>query len=122
MSTNTGADEVGKSRLLLEARLLWSQGRVDEAADKFAEAAEAEEQSAAAAGDRADGWRHTFSAAGCWAQAGNFYAAITLGDQLLAEPDLPAELRQQVAAYLTAIRARRDQWSAGLPAVGASGS
>jgi hypothetical protein len=37
---------------------------------------------------RAESWMHRFSAAGCWAQAGNFHEAITLGEELLTEADL----------------------------------
>jgi hypothetical protein len=118
-------DEIRKSNLLMEAQALRAQGQADAAADRFAEAAELEErlaESAAAAGNRAAEWQHALSAAGCWAQAGNFYAAITITDELLAVPDLPSNLRTQVTAYAAAIRARREQWSAGLPLTSGTGS
>jgi hypothetical protein len=122
--TTPQPDETRAANLLLEARLLRSRGETDAAADRFAEAAEAEEQLAeryAAGGDRATGWQHAFSAAGCWAQAGNFYAAIAIGDGLLAEPGLPPVLRDQVRSYVAALRARREQWAAGLPTAGVAG-
>lgn len=121
-ATTPHSEEVRKSNLLMEAQSLRAQGQTDAAADRFAEAAELEarlSELAATTGDRAAEWQHALSAAGCWAQAGNFYAAITITDELLAVPDLPTNLRTQIATYASAIRARREQWSAGLPLVGA---
>lgn len=111
------ADEVRKSNLLLEAGLLRSQLQTDEASRRFAAAAALEEQLAEACvakGQRAEAWRHRFSAESCWAQAGNFHAAITLGEQLLDEPDLPTKLRAAVDRYTTALRQRRHEWAKGL--------
>jgi hypothetical protein len=110
------ADEARKSNLLLEAQLLRARQQTDEAAVKFALAAELEERLAEAClrrGLRTEAWAHRFSAAGCWAQAGNFHEAITVGDELLADPDVPPGLRERVQAYTTALR-RREQCSAGL--------
>jgi hypothetical protein len=53
---------------------------------------------------------HRFSAASCWAQAGNFYHAIALCDSLLARSDLPARLRGRIQDYDQTLRARRTQW------------
>jgi hypothetical protein len=110
------ADEVRKSNLLLEAHLLQAQ-QPDEAADRFARAAEIEERLSQECRDRGlpeKSWVHQFSAAGCWAQAGNFHEAITLGDELLAVPDLPPRLRQQVQEFTQTLRQRRRQWLAAL--------
>lgn len=118
---NSDAERV--SNLLLEAQLLRAQGQTDAAADRFAAVAELEEQlaeTASAGGDRIAGWQHRFSAVGCWVQAGNFYAAIALADELLADPQLQPDVRNQVQSYAAAIRARRDQWAAGLSAAGAA--
>jgi hypothetical protein len=102
---------------LLEAQLLRAAQRTDEAAIRFAQAADIEERLSElcrAHGLRTEAWAHRFRAAGCWAQAGNFHEAITLGDALLAEADLPAALRQRVQDYTATLRRRRQQWSAGL--------
>ena len=53
---------------------------------------------------------HRFSAASCWAQAGNFYQAIALCDDLLTRADLPDRLRQRVHDYAQTLRVRRAQW------------
>src|SRR5437016_14434852 len=51
----------------------------------------------AADGDRVEkSFVHRFSAAHCWAQAGNFYRALALCDGLLARADLSHRLRQRV--------------------------
>jgi hypothetical protein len=111
------ADDARKSNLLLQAELLRSQLRTDEASRRFAEAAALEEQLAEAclaSGRRAEAWKHRFSAESCWAQAGNFHAAILLGEQLLNETDLPPKLRAAVDQYTATLRQRRHEWSAGL--------
>jgi hypothetical protein len=111
------AEEARKSNLLLEAQLLRAEHRTDEAAIRFAQAADIEQRLSElcrAQGLQTEAWVHRFSAAGCWAQAGNFHEAITLGDELLAEVDLPAALRQRVQDYTATLRRRRQQWSAGL--------
>jgi hypothetical protein len=58
--------------------------------------------------------RTAFSAAGCWAQAGNFYQAIAWCDDLLAQAELPDPLRRRVASYVQKLRARRARWYAEL--------
>lgn len=110
-------EEARKSNLLLEAQLLRAGQHTDEAAMRFAQAAEIEERLGELCGTRGlrtESWRHRFSAVGCWAQAGNFHEAITLGDELLAEADLPLRLRQRVEEYTSALRRRREQWSTAL--------
>jgi hypothetical protein len=53
-------------------------------------------------------WRiHLFSAASCWAKAGQFSRAVPLCDELLADPDAPPRFRQDVAEY-------RARWAAAL--------
>ena len=111
------ADEVLKSNVIVEAQLLSAQQQPDAAADRFARAAEIEERLSARCAElglREKSWIHLFSAAGCWARAGDFHTAIGLGDQLLAEGDLPPRLRQRVQEFTDTIRKRRTQWAAGL--------
>jgi hypothetical protein len=113
------AEEAHKSDLILGARLLREQQQDEAAAEKFAQAAEIEEHLSdlcEAKGLVEKSFVHRFSAASCWAQAGNFYRAITLCDDLLARTDLPDRLRQRVHDYADTLRARRAQWYAGLVA------
>jgi hypothetical protein len=117
LPTTFAADEALKSNLILEARLLNAQQQPDAAADRFAQAAEIEERLSEIClgqGLKEKGWVHLFSAASCWAQAGNFHEAICLGDQLLAQVDLPLPLRQRVQDFTQVLRQRRAQWAAGL--------
>lgn len=105
------AEERRKSSLLLEARLLREQQQ-EEAATKFAQVAEIEERLSeicAAQGLQEKSFVHQFSAASCWAQAGNFYQAITLCDELLTRPDLPDLLRRRIQHYVVTLRVRRAQ-------------
>jgi hypothetical protein len=111
------AKEVHKSNLILEGRLLEAQRQLDEAAQKFAQAAEQEERlgehcATLGLSDRAS--MHLFSAASCWARAGNFYRAIALCDDLLRRPGLPDVLRRQIEDYAQILRGRRTQWTAEL--------
>jgi hypothetical protein len=107
------AQDAKKSALLLEAQLLRAQDRDEAAAIKLAEAAHIEERLAeycVSGGLRERAWLHRFSAASCWAQAGNFYQAITWCEDLLAQPDLSDSLRLRVLEYAQQLRARRAQW------------
>jgi len=107
------ADEARKSNLILEAQLLREQMRADQAARKFAEAAQIEEslgQRSAAQGLVEKSFLHRFSALSLWAQAGAFYQAIALGDELLASPTLPERLRQKIQTYTDTLRVRRAHW------------
>jgi hypothetical protein len=118
------ADESRKSNLILAARLLREQTEDEAASRKFAEAAELEErlgERCTAQGLREKAWVHRFSAASCWAQAGNFYQSLSMCDDLLADADLPDRLRQRIQDYGDTLRARRAQWYAGL-ALEATGS
>src|SRR5690242_16051669 len=111
------ADEIRNSELLLAAQMLRAQGQCEEAATKLAEAAAIEEQLSercASAGLPEKSRVHQFSAASCWAQAGNFYRAVSLCDDLLAQPDLPVRLREHVRNYVEKLRERRAQWYADL--------
>src|SRR5215216_4591643 len=96
------ADETLKSNLLLEGRLLNARQQPDAAADCFARAAEVEERlgaRCAALGLREKSHVHLFSAASCWARAGDFYTAISRGEQLLGRDDLPPRLRQRIEEF-----------------------
>jgi hypothetical protein len=111
-------EEVRKSNLILEGRMLESQQQWDEAAQKFAQAAEQEERLGNQCAMRGLGERasmHLFSAASCWARAGNFYSAIALCDDLLCRADSPEPVRQRIQDYAHTLRGRRAQWLSGLP-------
>ena len=111
------ADEARKSNLLLESQLLREQGQDEAAARKFAEAAEIEERLSdhcETKGLSEKSFVHRFSAASCWSQAGNFYHAIALCDELLSHADLPGRLRSRIQNYAQTLRSRRAQWYAGL--------
>jgi hypothetical protein len=106
------ADEARKSELILSAEILREQ-TPDEAAARFAKAAQIEEslsQRCETLSLIEKALVHRFSAAGCWAQAGNFYQAIAICDGLLARPDLPERLRRHVRDYLRTLRLRRAHW------------
>ncbi len=123
LNADFAADEALKSNLILEGRLLRDQQQPDAAADRFARAAALEErlgELCAGQGLHEKSRLHLFSAAGCWAQAGNFYEAICLGDQLLAQHDLPPRLRQRVQEFTQTLRQRRTQWTADLALAAAS--
>jgi hypothetical protein len=107
------AEETRKSQLMLEAQLLRAQQQSGAAADKLAEAAAIEEQLRDACftqGLREKAFLHGFSAASCWAQAGNFHHAIALCHALLAHAELSDRLRQRIDAYAKTLIARRSQW------------
>ena len=110
-------EETRKSDLILRAALLREQGQEEEAADSFAEAAAIEERlrdECQARGLLPKSLVHAFSAAGCWAQAGDFHHALVLCDQLLARTDLSDRLRRRVQEYAETLRARRSEWYAAL--------
>jgi hypothetical protein len=106
-------EELSKSNLILAAQLLREQARTDEAAAKFAEAARIEEclgLQYAAQGQSEKANLHRYSAMSLWAQAGNFYQAIALGDELLASADLLERLHQRIQSYTQTLRQRRARW------------
>ena len=111
------ADEIRKSDLILQAHLLRERGEGEQSWEKFAEAAAIEERlrdRSAELGLMEKFYVHAFSAAGCWAKAGDFHHALTLCDALLARPELPERLRRRVQEYADAIRAQRNAWFAEL--------
>lgn len=117
------ADETLKSNLILEGQLLSAQQQLDAAANRFARAAALEErlsERSASLGLREKSWGHLFSAAGCWARAGNFYEAICLGEQLLGYEELTPRLRQRVQEFTRELRQRRMQWANGLALAGST--
>jgi hypothetical protein len=102
--------EARKSNLILEAHIFLSMNQTDSTDDMFAEAAGIEEKLSVVC--RAEGLlekarMHLFSAASCWASAGDFYHAVALAETLLAEPDVPERLRKTVQEFITTIRNRR---------------
>lgn len=101
-----------KSSLLLQGQQAKESGRLDEAARLFGEAAQLEESlttAYAAQGITEQVWRHRFSAAGCWSQAGNFLRALELCDILADASDAPAVLRERASTYARTLRERRDR-------------
>jgi hypothetical protein len=107
------ADEARKSKLILEGQLLREQQQWEGAASRFAEAAAIEEhlsELAKSKGLMEKSIVHAFSAASCWAQAGNFYRAIRLSDELLAREDLSDPLRVRIQEYADVLRTRRARW------------
>ena len=111
------ADETRKSDLILQAALLRERRQDEEAAGASAEAAAIEERlrdRCLELGLTEKSFVHAFSAASCWARAGDFYHALVLCDQLLAREGLPDRLRRRVQEYAGALRARRSEWYAAL--------
>jgi hypothetical protein len=104
-------EETIKSNLLLDIQFLRAQQKdVDEIAAKFAQAATIEEHLSEVClqkGLRENFFVHRWSAASCWAGAGNFYRALELCDELLAQPDLTDRLHQRIQQYASIIRTRR---------------
>jgi len=91
---------------------LRAQDRDEAAAAKLAQAARVEEtlsERCLAVGLREKAWLHRFSAASCWAQAGNFYQAIAWCDDLLSQPDLLARSAPACRIYARQFLARRAQ-------------
>jgi hypothetical protein len=117
LDTAFDTDETLKSNLILQGQMLIAQQQTDAAADRFAQAAEIEERLSnvcAAQGLHGKSWVHLFSAASCWARAGNFHEAIGLCEQLLSQTDLPSRLRERVLDFSHELRRRRIQWTTGL--------
>jgi hypothetical protein len=116
------AGEMRKSNLILRARMLRDQHDDEQASQYFAEAAEIEINLS----DRCEEMGlvqkslvHQFSAASCWAHAGNFYQAITICDEMLAR-DLPERLRRDIEDYVETLRSRRARLNAQLTLVNAN--
>lgn len=107
--------DAGKSRLLLEARILWEQGQEAVALDAFAQAARLEEELMQESRD-ASVWQkfyvHAFSAAHCWVKAGNFYRARQLCQTILQQPDLTQPLKEKAEALLEGLQdGQRAYWA-----------
>lgn len=114
------AAEAEKSNLILEAQLLAAQQQPDAAAERFARAAKIEEdlsEHCGVLGLRVKGLVHAFSAASCWARAGDFHTAIVAAEQLLAEQDISPRLRARLQEFAACIRERRSQWAEALALV-----
>ena len=111
------AEETRKSELILQASLLREQGDEETSSMKFAEAAAIEERlrdQCRAQGLVPKSFVHAFSAAGCWARAGDFHHSLMLCDELLARVDVPDRLRRRVGKYASTLRTRRSEWYAAL--------
>jgi hypothetical protein len=102
--------EIAIGRLSLDAMIAEKSGRPDAPA-RFAQIAPLEEALARDVPNEPHlrpHWRiHLFSAASCWAKAGQCARAVQLCDELLADPDAPPRFRQDVAEY-------RARWAAAL--------
>ena len=101
------------SGFILEGYLLKQQERFDEASDKYAQAAQLEEALCAELSKKGlmdKYYSHFFSAASCWAQAGNIHQAIWMINQLLQYTNVPERLRKRVEEYQQVLRAQRKQW------------
>ena len=106
---SSGKQEV---RVASGSATLRAQDRDEAAAAKLAQAARVEEtlsERCLAVGLREKAWLHRFSAASCWAQAGNFYQAIAWCDDLLSQPDLLARSAPACRIYARQFLARRAQ-------------
>lgn len=76
-------DEARKSDLILQSHLLRERGDGEQSSEKFAEAAAIEERlrdRCTELGLTEKPYVNAFSAASCWARAGDFHHAITLCD------------------------------------------
>lgn len=105
--------EIEKSNALLRANMWLAHGNFEKASHLFAQVAEDEEtlmsicvnqnlQRKAAV--------HGMSAMSCWAQAGNVYRALQIGNDLLSWEWLTHAHRQQIQAYFDVLQTRRTQW------------
>ncbi len=113
LSADFLAKERHKSNLLLEATLLKQQGLFAEAATRYANAAEIEEQLSlqlTRTGKLEKAFFHQFSALSCWAQAGDLHRALTLGHQLEQVESLSSAQRDQVQRYLHTLQTRMQEW------------
>lgn len=106
--------ETYKSNLIIEANFLKIQGRYQDAAGKFAQAAQIEEQLAEqwlAQGKETEAAIHQLSALSCWGQAGDLYRAITMGEQLLTQSYLSSIQRADLLDYVHQLQQRYTQWA-----------
>ena len=109
--------ETAKSNLLLQAKRARDSGDDNRAARRFANAACLEEELAAVCDTQnlpEKAQMHYFSAAGCWAQAGDFHHALTLCETLLSRSGLPPRLRETITRHAAALQNRRARWYAEL--------
>ena len=113
LPANLQAVERNKARWLLEAHTLKAQTRFTEAAERFAQAASAEETLAAWAAEQGLTdlhYLHTFSALSCWAQAGDPHRALQMSHALLTVPTLTNAQRQQLVHYQQTLEKRWVSW------------
>ena len=106
--------ETYKSNLIIEANFLKIQGLYQDAAAKFAEAAQIEEQLAEqllAQGQGTEAAIHQLSALSCWGQAGDLYRAMNMGQQLLTQSYLSSRQRADLLDYLHQLQQRYTEWA-----------
>jgi len=112
-ATEENEEEVRKSNLLLQAALSRDQGDQEQAAERFAVAAEIEERLAADAEARQE-WEKAlhlrYSAASGWAYAGDFHHALALLRTLEANAKTPPALRVRIHSFAERVQAQREQW------------
>lgn len=116
-------EEARKSSLILQATLLRAEGQEEQAASRFAEVAALEEQlgrRADAEGNALRAVRSQFSAASAWANAGDFYHALSLLQLLEQRADAPEPLKMRAHTFAETLRVQRQHWQntlqeAGLP-------
>lgn len=105
--------EAEKSNFILQANWLKKQRKYGEAIEKFAIAAEIETKlSEALRKDRQimPYFIHRFSAASCWAQAGNLYLAKEMLKELLSEEEIPELLSNRIEDYLLKLEKLIQNW------------
>jgi hypothetical protein len=115
LSEEFNKSEKQLSGLILEGYLLKQQEHYEEAANKYAQAAEVEEELCTELlkkGLMEKYYSHLFSAASCWAQAGNIHQAIWMTNRLLQYSNIPERLRKEVEEYQQTLRIKRDRWFA----------
>ncbi|MGH7202312.1 MAG: hypothetical protein ACREJB_17035 [Planctomycetaceae bacterium] len=119
LDAESEAMEIRKSNLILQARLLADQRDWDGARNRFAEAAAIERELADRCrniGLNEKAFIHHWSAAGCWAQAGNLYDALRTCDEILERSDVPERLRR-VEDFAAKYRVALAQWHESKPSV-----
>jgi hypothetical protein len=94
---------VQKSRLLIEARLLWEREEFESAVDLYAKVASLEEelmQLALDAGVSTVFFIHAFSGAYSWIRAGNYYQARQICRAILSRPEITPPLQEKANLLL----------------------
>ena len=91
----------------------FTQGELEQAAERFAAAATIEEalaERAEASQEPDKAMRLRFSAASGWAYAGDFHHALTLLRSLDEHPDVSAAMKGRIQSFAATIRQQREHW------------